>query len=151
MVHLNETNCVGCTLCAIACPFGAISLDGSRPIGLANSYDVHIPSNIHSSNPSTSTPSCFGKDILAWEPGVKSIAIKCDLCQSNPEGPACAAACPTQAIFFANEKQVAGAAKSKREQAACSGADINLLGNQNGASSAELRAKLNKENSHDLA
>ncbi|QLE87459.1 4Fe-4S dicluster domain-containing protein [Shewanella sp. Scap07] len=125
-VLLNETECVGCTLCAIVCPFGAIALDGSRPIAMANSYDIHIPSDIHSSNPSTSSPACFGHDLLAWEPGVKSIAIKCDLCQGQPEGPACAAACPTQSIFFANEGNLASDAAHKRKQAASCGANIDL-------------------------
>ena len=123
-VLLNETLCIGCTLCAIACPFGAVSLDGTRPIGLANSYDVHIPSDVRSSNPSTSSPNCFGNDLLAWEPGVKSIAIKCDLCHDRPEGPACVAACPTQAIFFAEERSLASLSEDKRESAAVSSASV---------------------------
>ncbi|WP_076408993.1 4Fe-4S dicluster domain-containing protein [Shewanella sp. UCD-KL12] len=131
-VLLNETVCVGCTLCAIACPFGAISLDGSRPIAMANSYDIHIPSNIHSSNPSTSTPNCFGKDILAWEPGVKSIAIKCDLCHNQPGGPACVAACPTQAIFLAKDDSLEDVSRLKREQAATNTAQVSLTSSGKG-------------------
>jgi hydrogenase-4 component A len=121
-VMLNETLCVGCTLCAVACPFGAIAFDGSRPIAMANSYDTYIPSTIRSSNPSTSIPSMFGQDILAWEPGVKSIAVKCDLCGFREQGPACAEVCPTQAIIMIDEASIAKTRDIKRESAADSSA-----------------------------
>ncbi|WP_281221857.1 4Fe-4S dicluster domain-containing protein [Photobacterium sanguinicancri] len=117
-VVVNESLCVGCTLCAIACPFGAIAIDGSRPVDMANSYDTYIPSSVHSSNPSTSSPQCFGKDILAWEPGVKSIAVKCDLCQSTTGSPACIEVCPTKALFLVEEQGMADASQSKRNEAA---------------------------------
>ncbi|WP_318483716.1 4Fe-4S dicluster domain-containing protein [Photobacterium leiognathi] len=123
-VVLNESLCVGCTLCAVACPFGAIAFDGSRPIAMANSYDTYIPSTPRSSNPSTSIPSTFGQDILAWEPGVKSIAVKCDLCGFREEGPACAQVCPTQAIVLIDENKVMKARHSKRENAADSAVSV---------------------------
>lgn len=121
-VMLNETLCVGCTLCAVACPFGAIAFDGSRPVAMANSYDTYIPSTIRSSNPSTSIPSTFGQDILAWEPGVKSIAVKCDLCGFSEQGPACAEVCPTQAIVLIDAANIVKARDIKRECAADSAA-----------------------------
>ncbi|MDI5353018.1 4Fe-4S binding protein, partial [Salmonella enterica subsp. enterica serovar Kentucky] len=37
-VQLNESLCVSCKLCGIACPFGAIEFSGSRPL--------HIPANV---------------------------------------------------------------------------------------------------------
>ncbi len=117
-VQLNETVCVGCTLCAIACPFGAIAFNGSRPLDYANSYDTYIPSTVRSSNPSTSSPVIFGKDILAWEPGVKSIAVKCDLCETRDQGPACVEVCPTKAIVLVEEGNMKEAAKSRAEEAA---------------------------------
>ncbi|WP_025820121.1 4Fe-4S dicluster domain-containing protein [Shewanella marina] len=123
-VLLNETLCVGCTLCAVACPFGAIAFDGSRPIAMANSYDVYIPSTVRSSNPSTSIASVFGQDILAWEPGVKSIAVKCDLCGFREEGPACVSVCPTQAIVMIDEQRIATARAMKRECAADNAASV---------------------------
>src|SRR5690606_42162098 len=39
-VQLNESLCVSCKLCGIACPFGAIEFSGSRPL--------HIPANANS-------------------------------------------------------------------------------------------------------
>ena len=117
-VLINETLCVGCTLCAVACPFGAIAFDGSRPVAMANSYDTYIPSTPRSSNPCTSSPQTFGHDILAWEPGVKSIALKCDLCGFRENGPACAEVCPTDAIVMVTENEVVDSRSQKREMAA---------------------------------
>ena len=31
MVRLNEVNCIGCKMCVLACPFGAITVDGTAP------------------------------------------------------------------------------------------------------------------------
>ena len=44
-VQLNESLCVSCKLCGIACPFGAIEFSGSRPLDIpANaSFDEQGP------------------------------------------------------------------------------------------------------------
>ncbi|WP_421193048.1 4Fe-4S dicluster domain-containing protein [Aeromonas enteropelogenes] len=118
-VQLNESLCIGCNLCAVACPFGAIQSGGSRPVAVATSYDTYIPSSIRSSNPSTSAGlGCFGEDLLSWEPGVRSIAIKCDLCEFRADGPACVGACPSQALKLVNDGDTERAARTRRQQAA---------------------------------
>ncbi len=118
-VQLNESLCIGCNLCAVACPFGAIQSGGSRPVAMANSYDTYIPCSIRSSNPSTSAGlRCFGEDLLSWEPGVRSIAVKCDLCEFRAEGPACVSACPSQSLSMVNDTACANAARDRRLQAA---------------------------------
>ncbi|WP_337076171.1 4Fe-4S dicluster domain-containing protein [Aeromonas dhakensis] len=118
-VQLNESLCIGCNLCAVACPFGAIQSGGSRPVAVATSYDTYIPCSIRSSNPSTSAGlCCFGEDLLSWEPGVRSIAVKCDLCEFRAEGPACVGACPSQALKLVNDGDTERAARIRRQQAA---------------------------------
>lgn len=118
-VQLNESLCIGCNLCAVACPFGAIQSGGSRPVAVATSYDTYIPCSIRSSNPSTSAGlRCFGEDLLSWEPGVRSIAIKCDLCEFRADGPACVGACPSQALKLVNDGDTERAARIRRQQAA---------------------------------
>ncbi|BEJ49120.1 4Fe-4S dicluster domain-containing protein [Aeromonas dhakensis] len=118
-VQLNESLCIGCNLCAVACPFGAIQSGGSRPVAVATSYDTYIPSSIRSSNPSTSAGlRCFGEDLLSWEPGVRSIAVKCDLCEFRADGPACVGACPSQALKLVNDGDTERAARIRRQQAA---------------------------------
>lgn len=118
-VQLNESLCIGCNLCAVACPFGAIQSCGSRPVAVATSYDTYIPCSIRSSNPSTSAGlGCFGEDLLSWEPGVRSIAVKCDLCEFRADGPACVDACPSQALKLVNDGDTERAARARRQQAA---------------------------------
>ncbi|MCJ8212119.1 4Fe-4S dicluster domain-containing protein [Aeromonas veronii] len=118
-VQLNESLCIGCNLCAVACPFGAIQSGGSRPVAVATSYDTYISCSIRSSNPSTSAGlRCFGEDLLSWEPGVRSIAIKCDLCEFRADGPACVGACPSQALKLVNDSDTERVARIRRQQAA---------------------------------
>ncbi|UBH26229.1 4Fe-4S dicluster domain-containing protein [Aeromonas enteropelogenes] len=133
-VQLNESLCIGCNLCAVACPFGAIQSGGSRPVAVATSYDTYIPCSIRSSNPSTSAGlGCFGEDLLSWEPGVRSIAVKCDLCEFRADGPACVDACPSQALKLVNDGDTERAARIRRQQAADT--------NPQGASSFSAPAK----------
>ncbi|CAM2785750.1 4Fe-4S dicluster domain-containing protein [Vibrio mytili] len=125
-ILLQETLCIGCTLCAVACPFGAIALDGSRPVAMSNSYETFIPSTPRSSNPCTSNPKNFGHDLLAWEPGVKSIAVKCDLCGFRDKGPACIEVCPTGAIVLVDEASALQARDAKREAASSVSAVVKM-------------------------
>ncbi|MGL5031211.1 MAG: 4Fe-4S dicluster domain-containing protein [Aeromonas sp.] len=118
-VQINESLCIGCNLCAVACPFGAVQSAGSRPVAMATSYDTYIPCSIRSSNPSTSAGlRCFGDDLLSWEPGVRSIAVKCDLCEFREQGPACIDACPSQALTLVNDKACTAVTRARRECAA---------------------------------
>ncbi len=36
--------------------------------------------------------------LLRWEPGVQTVAVKCDLCDFLPEGPACVALARIEAL-----------------------------------------------------
>ncbi|MFH1540272.1 MAG: 4Fe-4S dicluster domain-containing protein [Elusimicrobiota bacterium] len=53
----DDEKCVGCWMCIMVCPFGAISRQ-------------------------------------------QKLAIKCDLCKDNKNGPRCVASCPTKAILL---------------------------------------------------
>ena len=72
----DTTNCIGCHSCAMACPYGAISLES---IGL----------------PSATSETMAQKSM-------RSVAVRCDLCKDwmKREGksvPACVEACPVHA------------------------------------------------------
>ena len=53
--------------------------------------------------------------MLAWQPGVKAIAVKCDLCYFRKEGPACVQTCPTKTLFLISDESIDKANREKRE------------------------------------
>jgi len=81
-IELFEEICIGCKMCTLACPFGAIRA-GAEIMPSVN-YTMEPKYNLG----------------LESEIGAKSIAIKCDLCKGREEGPACVQVCPTGALVF---------------------------------------------------
>lgn len=107
-VQLNESLCISCKLCSIACPFGAITFAGSRP--------RDIPANVNSLKaPPAPLPSAPVSPLLDWTPGVRAIAVKCDLCCFDENGPACIRTCPTKALHLVDNDNIAQSSKRKRE------------------------------------
>ena len=107
-IQLNESLCVSCKLCGIACPFGAIEFAGSRPLA--------IPANSNTSKAPPAPPApARVSPFLDWVPGVRAIAVKCDLCYFDEEGPACVRTCPTKSLYLVNNDDIARASKRKRE------------------------------------
>ncbi len=72
-VSVHEPICVGCGTCAAACPYQNIQM-----------VEVRDPQGR------------FYRDEKTELPILK--ATKCDMCQTQPSGPACAAACPHDAL-----------------------------------------------------
>ena len=73
IVRIHEPICVGCGVCAAACPYQNIRM-----------VDVQD----HKGRPFID---------VATEKNIRK-ATKCDLCESSPHGPACVAACPHDAL-----------------------------------------------------
>lgn len=48
-------------------------------------------------------------------PGVRAIAVKCDLCHFDEQGPACVRTCPTNALLLVDIRDIAQASKRKRQ------------------------------------
>ena len=82
VVQIQESICVGCGVCAASCPYQNIRM---MPV-----------------NDTQGRPYRDGKSGL---PIMK--ATKCDMCQSQPSGPACVAACPHDALTRINLTETA--------------------------------------------
>lgn len=106
-IYLNESLCVSCKLCALACPFGAITFSGSTPI------DIPRECNTSKALPAPRPPRPVSP-YLDCVPGVRAVAVKCDLCSFSPEGPACVRTCPTQAITLVTAGISANVSQQKR-------------------------------------
>ncbi len=72
-VIINDETCIGCITCATSCPYNNI-----RMVEIKNTMGVALV------DPDSNRP------ILK--------ATKCDLCYTNPGGPACLRACPHEAL-----------------------------------------------------
>lgn len=125
-IQLNESLCVSCKLCGLACPFGTIEFCGSRPQGIPADSDTPIAPP---APPELTRVSPF----LDWIAGVRAIAVKCDLCYFDERGPACVRTCPTKALRLIDNHDIANANKRKRERTIqMTLGDLALINGQNG-------------------
>jgi Fe-S-cluster-containing hydrogenase component 2 len=87
-IEVYEDLCIGCKLCTIACPFGAIQAEAEKMPSI--NYNLEPTYNLGTES----------------EIGAKSIAVKCDLCSGREEGPACVSVCPTGALMFLDSSTI---------------------------------------------
>jgi hydrogenase-4 component A len=105
-IQINESLCIGCKMCALACPFGNILPGGSPVPGL----ELNVGHYAYINTPFQPDPMFLRElsyreklSLIAWNIGQKTVAVKCDLCYFRPEGPACVSACPHKALILIDE------------------------------------------------
>jgi len=105
-IFLNESLCIGCKMCAIACPFGAI-IPGGTPLP---DFEFNVGQYCYINSPYQPDPMYLREfaiwdrlSLLNWDIGHKTVAIKCDLCSFSEEGPACVKVCPHNALSLVKE------------------------------------------------
>jgi hydrogenase-4 component A len=104
-VILNETICIGCKMCGLACPFGVI-MPGGTPVPV---FGFNMGQYAYTNDPYQAEPMRLRDldqanflSLLTWQIGQKKVAVKCDLCYFDAEGPACVRACPHKALSLSD-------------------------------------------------
>ena len=92
-VFIREDLCTGCGNCAKGCPWDNIQMAPRR--GMPGLFDSLLAEPREAPAPGAARPGTSDE-----------VAVKCDLCKDLGSGPACVAACPTEAIVRINPSEV---------------------------------------------
>lgn len=91
-VAVDESKCIGCRSCVMACPFGAATV-----------ATVEVPVKMG--------------DLLIGA-RTKAFAVKCDLCVDRAGGPACVEACPTKGLRVVDQDTLTESLRARQFAAA---------------------------------
>lgn len=94
-VQVDQSRCLGCKTCVVACPFGVMEVI------------TH-----------TTYRTVAGVQVAD---GIKAEAHKCDLCIGRDQGPACVGVCPTGALHVMDEAMMAELQQERRLRSALGG------------------------------
>lgn len=101
VVYIEQSTCVGCKTCLIACPLGAIEL-----VSQYNNGEKVLQSGL------------MVADSDKLQAKERIVANKCDLCIGREKGAACIEICPTNALRMIECNEINKSIEAKRKQSA---------------------------------
>lgn len=91
-VLARQDGCIGCSSCELACPYGAVCI-------------VRTEDSVAGAG-------------IRYRQTKRPMPLKCDLCSSRTEGPACVAACLTNGLIYVDDEIFRETARKKHVAAA---------------------------------
>ena len=99
-IELDQDKCLGCWMCIMACPYGAISqftlLEKATAEAVGSKLSGQADGDLKPPSPNTDKGQ---SSLTGFTMDGRAVANKCDLCPDR-EVPACVTVCPNRALVF---------------------------------------------------